>query len=320
MRYGIITDEPIEEYHSSGALSHSCIKFFRDNFPITYWQKYIGKTLAPEEPKKYFDIGNAAECLIAYGEGGFHKKFCIHPATYRAPASAKKDAPIIDKPWNWNANACNEWADVNGTGKTIISPADALLVGKMRDAVFRNPDAVALIKASTPQVTFRARGKSVSVQCRSDFWSHAGCVLPSTGEDTGPFDADLKTIEALSPSAFKSFDRQADELGYHLAQVFYRFVIRRVLAEIGGTPEDELPFVRRYFIVVDKKENPSCTVYTLPQVMIDEAESVLIGDSERVGLLQRLLGCYESGVWPDAPLTKEVEAPRRLRYKQEVFG
>jgi hypothetical protein len=269
-------------------------------------------------PKKCFDIGNAIECLLSFGPAKFAELFIVHPETYEGKESQKKDAPLIDKPWNWNANACNEWAAEHAAGRTIISTADMMLVFKMRAAVMRNPDARALIEASRPQVTFRARGKDVSVQCRSDFWSHEGTVLPSTGETTGPFDADLKTIESLSPAAFKGFDRQADELGYHLAQVFYRFVIRRVLAEIAGVPEVELPYVRRYFIVVDKKENPSCTVYTMPEVMLEEAEAVLLGDGEQQGLLQRLLECYRTGVWPDAPGMKEVEAPRRLLRKREA--
>lgn len=301
----MLFDEPIDAYHAAPAISHSKVKYFRDNFALTYKQKFIDKILKPDAEKKHFVIGHAVECLLAYGEDKYAEQFVVHPATYLGKESQKKDAPMIDKPWNWNANACLDWAELNAT-RTILSPDEDTLIHRMRDAVMRNPDAAALIKAGTPQVTFRSRGRSVAVQCRSDWFGHEGTVLPSDGTATGPFDCDLKTIESLSPASFIGFDKQAADLGYHLAAVWYRWVIRRVLAEIGGCEEGSIPYVTRYFIVVDKKEWPSCTVYTLPGEMIEIAENVLLGTSEKRGLLPRLIECYESGSWSDAPIRSEV--------------
>lgn len=308
MKFGLITDELIAAYHQADAISHSKIQSFDDNFPLHFNQKYVVKIMAPE-PKKHFDIGNAAECLISHGETKYLADYPIHPSTYIGKDKQKRD---VVKPWNWNAAYCSDW-DRFTEGTTIISPDDDRLIRRMREAVMRNPDARALIEASTPQVTFRSKGTNVAVQCRSDFWCPAGVKLPSDGTETGPVDCDLKTIESLAPSAFIGFEKQALDLRYHHAACWYRSVIRRVLAEIAGVAEETLPFVKRYFIVVDKKEWPSCTVYTLPDILLEAAERALFSE-EPQGIVPRLLACYAKNEWPDAPVRREVAlSPWQLR-------
>lgn len=164
------------------------------------------------------------------------------------------------------------------------------------------------------QVTFRVKGKITDVQCRCDWWGHAGTVLPSDGKETGPYDCDLKSCASLAPSAFVGFEKHALQLGYHHAAIWYRYVIRMVLAELAGEPAESLPFVRRYFIAVDKKEWPSCCVYTLPEILLDTAERDLLAE-DPPGTLPKLIACLASGVWPDAPTRKEIEVPKWMEPK-----
>ena len=296
MRYGRLDDEPIAEYHAAPAISHTKLSYFEDNFPATYHQKYIAKTLEPEDPKEHFDIGQAVESLL------------VGTDTY-------KKAVAVNRQWaDFKSAAARAWRDeTRAAGVIPLSQDNDALVHRMRDAVMRNPDAAALIAAGKPQVTFRSRGKHVAAQCRSDWFSHTGTTLPSDGAETGPYDCDLKTIESLAPAAFISFDKQAVQLRYHHAAVWYAYVIRRVFAEMYGDDEQTLPFVKRYFIVVDKKQFPSATVYTLPAVLWELAEVDLFRDYEPLGTVQRLVACYANNSWPDAPIRREIEIPRYIK-------
>lgn len=294
MKLGMLSAEecPIEEYHGTDAITHSRVKFFSENLPITYRQKYIDKVLEPEEPKEHYDIGHACEALL------------IGTDTYG------KTVAVCTQWQDFKSAAARQWRDENRKAGVIpLSKDNDALVHRMRDAVMRNPDAAAIIQASTPQVTFRTFNPDrdvVPAQCRVDFWCPNGVTLPSDGSEIGPLDADLKTFESLSPGAFLSFSKHAVQLKYHWAAVWYAFVIRRTLAKIAGEPEDQLPFVQRKFIVVDKKEYPSCTVFDLPQVLWDLAQLELFRE-EPTGAVRKLLGCYVRNDWPDAPVRAEIE-------------
>ena len=297
MQLGMIPNEDIDTYHSSKAISNTKLKFFKDNFPLKYYQKYIAKVLTPEPRKAHFDFGHALEARV-YGERAFEALVSISPYN-----DYKKDAA---KHWR-----NEQWA----AGKIVLSPDEDLLCSRCYDAVMGNPDARAIVEASHPQVTFRAKLSTVAVQCRSDLWCPAGVTLPSDGFETGPFDCDIKTTESISPGAFMGFDKQACELGYHHAAVFYRYVIRLALAGQYAVEETEIPFVRRLFIVVDKQEWPSCTVYSLPDELLELAEKELIGTEYEPGILPRLVSCYRENSWPGAPVRKAIEPSGWIKRK-----
>ncbi|MDZ4346320.1 MAG: PD-(D/E)XK nuclease-like domain-containing protein [Candidatus Binatia bacterium] len=285
------------EYHAQAALSHSKVKFFSENFPRDFHDKYIAKKLEPEKPNEAFDIGHAVEALLCGQD------------TFNALVQVNRQWP------DFKTAAARQWRDECRKNEIVpLSQDNETLVTRMRDAVMRNPDAAALIAAGTPQVTFRVKGKITDVQCRCDWWGHAGTVLPSDGKETGPYDCDLKSCASLAPSAFVGFEKHALQLGYHHAAIWYRYVIRMVLAELAGEPAESLPFVRRYFIAVDKKEWPSCCVYTLPEILLDTAERDLLAE-DPPGTLPKLIACLASGVWPDAPTRKEIEVPKWMEPK-----
>jgi len=290
LRTGMLFDEDINAYHASEAVSHSKLNFFAENFPLTYKHKYIDKCLEPEGPKEHYDIGHAVEALLC-GQKEFDALVSVSPY----PDFKTKEA--------------RQWRDWSRAAGIIPLSADNnALVHRMYDAVMRNPDAVALLAAGTPQVTFRSKVRNVYMQCRCDWYGPSGTVLPGDGMETGPYDCDLKTCDSLHPSAFIGFDKHALQLNYHHAAVWYAMQIRRVLAEIAGEPEATLPFVKRFFIVVDKKEWPSCTVYTLPEILFEVAYQALFAD-DPPGTVKRIMACFESGVWPDAPVRKEIANP-----------
>lgn len=288
---GIVLNEGIEAYHASASISHSKLHFFSQNFASDYYAKYVAGFAEGEGHKPHFDFGHAVEAR------------CISETEFRARVAV---SPYDE----FRTNVSKDWRGEQwSAGRVVMKSAEAALVQKCFEAVMRNRDARAIIEGSTPQVTFRAQVGAICLQARSDFWSPAGVRLHDGGE-TGPLDADLKTTDSLH-----DFDAQAVNLGYDHAAVFYRSVIRLVLARLGGVSEEELPFVSRRFIAVDKSQFPACTVYTLPEELLDIAEREVLGTPEEPGLLPRLISHYVTDTWPGAPERAELEVPYWKRRK-----
>jgi len=292
LQLGIVLNEEIEAYHACASISHSRLHYFAENFPSDYHAKYIARTAEKEEHKPHFDFGHAVEAR------------CISEAEFRARVAVSPyDEFRTNESKAWRRS---QWA----AGRVVMKSEEAALVQKCFEAIMRNRDARAIIEGATPQVTFRAQVGAICLQARSDFWAPAGVRLPSDGGETGPLDADLKTTDSLH-----DFEPQAINLGYDHAAVFYRAVIRLVLARLGGVPEDELPFVRRLFIAVDKSQFPQCTVYSPTDELLDIAEREVMGTPDEPGLLPRLISHYVTNNWPGAPERGVIKAPYWKRKK-----
>lgn len=292
MKLGLILGEPVDAYHAAPAISHSKLHFFKGCFPADYHAKYIARTGAKEERKAHFDFGNAVEAR------------CISHAEYMAQVAISPYDEFrtdVSKAWRNEQQAAR---------RIVLKQAEARHVIKCYDAVMANKDARAIIENARAQVTFRERFSDVTLQSRVDFWAPNGVTLPSDGFETGPLDADLKTIDKIH-----DFQTQAIDFGYYHAQIFYREVIRLTLARMAGVPAESLPYVRRLFIVVDKTENPACTVYSLSEELVDIADREVIGSEYEPGLLLRLIRHYRENIWPGAPIRGEVAAPYWKRKK-----
>ena len=165
MSLGTITTEGIAEYHATDACSHSKLETFRDKDrgPARYFGMYVAKTIPRDEPTTAMDVGQALDALVLEKRTDFIE----HPRIYLGPESTKKDAPMVEKPWNWNAGTCKEWAEKQ-TAKIILSPDDAALVRAMNDAVWANPIAAALLSKGTAQQTLRYDFGKFKVQVRPD--------------------------------------------------------------------------------------------------------------------------------------------------------
>jgi hypothetical protein len=285
MNTGLIRGESIVQYHATDAIGHSKLEVFRDSDrgPARFHGQFIAKTIPPRESSEAMDIGNAVDSLVLEKR----LSFIVQPETYKGLESQKKDAPLIDKPWNWNANACKEWGQAN-RGSLILSKKDADLVSAMRDAVFANQTADTLLSRGEAQTTWRHKFGAFVAQIRPDWWNHDGVRLPE--QEIGHYMCDLKSAED-----FAQFLSNRRAFGYDRQAALYREVSRLVLSRITGTPIDEVSAPEFFFIVVFKTPPVQCVVYR------PSAEDMAAATEEITDDLIRLKRCYETNTWPGVP-------------------
>lgn len=295
-RLGIIRGEPIGEYHSQDATSHSRLEVLRDpdRGAARYLGTYILKNIQPFTGSEATDFGSAFDSLLLEG---IEVHIC-EPETYLGPESQKKDAAMIHKPWNNNAKICQEWYEAN-RGRIVLTAGQIRLLEAMKLAVENNPDAAVLLtpeRQPTPeragncgglaQITFRAKFKWFAVQCRPDMWHPQGLTL-STGKIDSPVIADLKTAEDMA-----QFEKNRKNFGYDRQAALYRRVCREILADMAGVPVSEIEPPEFFFVVVFKSAPVDSIVFKLTE------EDMGIADQECMEDLKFLHARYETGEWP----------------------
>jgi hypothetical protein len=275
---GVILGEPSDAYHANDAISSSQLLDL-DPCPALFFQKHVEKSV-PREESAVFDLGTATHSRLLEGMEAYWQRVAVHPPTY-----TNDDGEV--KNWNFGANKCKAFERLaKSQGKLCISEADHALIGRMYQATEQNRDAAALLQGGTPEVTFRFNAGPFRLQCRADKWHHAGVVLPSTGELTGPAIVDLKTCESI-----EHFRKHFATLRYYFRAEFYRMVVREVLAEKTGTPVHEIPLARFFFVAVEKSAPFRCEVFEMGP------DTSARGFNEVQAKITTLRRCYASGKW-----------------------
>ena len=269
--------ETNEQYHSNEAISHSKLELFRRR-PISYYRRFIAKTVARPETTEAFRIGSAAHCAV------------LEPATFWQRYALRPDG--IDRRTKDGKAAFAEFEAAN-VGKVIIGKDEAGDVEEMTAAVQHHPLASQLLAAGQPELSWRVQPSgSLALQCRTDWFNPAGCEL-SGGR---PYVADLKTVESLDSDAFRNFERACFSFGYHRQAGFYLPLI----TEIIGSPVFDF-----YFIAVEKAEPYGCAVYRLSDA------ATARGHDETITDLLRLQGCIKTQQWPNLPNDlREIGLPK----------
>ena len=269
--------ETNEQYHANSAISHSKLELFRRR-PISYYRRFIAKTVARPETTEAFRIGSAAHCAV------------LEPATFWDRYALRPDG--IDRRTKDGKAAFAEFEAAN-VGKTVITQDEAGAVQEMTAAVQHHPLASQLLAAGKPELSWRVEPSgSLALQCRTDWFNAAGCEL-SQGR---PYVADLKTVESLDSDAFRNFERACFSFGYHRQAGFYLPLI----TEIIGSPVFDF-----LFIVVEKAEPYGCAVYRLSDA------ATARGHDETITDLLRLQNCIKSEQWPNLPNDlREIGLPK----------
>jgi hypothetical protein len=269
--------ETNEQYHANEAISHSKLELFRRR-PISYYRRFIAKTVARPEPTEAFRLGSAAHCAVLE-PATFWDRYALRP---EGIDRRTKDGKI--------AFAAFEAANV---GKTIITQEENNAVCEMVVAARLHPLASELLAAGQPELSWRVSpANSLALQCRTDWFNRAGCEL-SSGR---PYVADLKTVESLDADAFRNFERACFNFGYHRQAGFYLPLI----TEIIGSPVFDF-----YFIVVEKAEPYGTAVYRLSDA------ATARGHDETITDLIRLQACIKDQQWPNLPNDlREIGLPK----------
>lgn len=269
--------ESNELYHSNTAVSHSKLELFRRR-PISYYRRFIAKTVARPEATEAFRIGSAAHCAV------------LEPDEFLNRYAQRPEG--IDRRTKDGKAAFAQFESENA-GKVIIGSEELGDVREMAAAVNHHPLASQLLAAGKPELTWRVEPKgSLALQCRTDWFNPAGCEL-SQGR---PYVADLKTVESLNSDAFRNFERACFSFGYHRQAGFYLPLI----TEITGAPVFDF-----FFIAVEKAEPFGVAVYRLSDA------AVARGHDETITDLVRLQSCIASNTWPNLdPTLREIGLPK----------
>ena len=269
--------ETNEQYHANEAISHSKLELFRRR-PISYYRRFVSKTVARPETTEAFRIGSAAHCAV------------LEPTTLLDRYTLRPYG--IDRRTKEGKIAFAEFEAAN-SGKTIMTAEEFAWVHEMNAAVQLHPLASQLLAAGKPELSWRVEPVGgMALQCRTDWFNPAGCEL-SGGR---PYVADLKTVESLDSDAFRNFERACFSFGYHRQAGFYLPLITEIL---GGPVFDFL------FIVVEKAEPYGCAVYRLSDA------ATARGHDETITDLLRLQNCIKSEQWPNLPNDlREIGLPK----------
>ena len=131
--------ETNEQYHANEAISHSKLELFRRR-PISYYRRFVAKTVARPEPTEAFRLGSAAHCAV------------LEPTTFWDRYALRPEG--IDRRTKDGKIAFAEFEAAN-VGKTVITQDEAGSVQEMTAAVQHHPLASQLLAAGSPELSWR---------------------------------------------------------------------------------------------------------------------------------------------------------------------
>lgn len=273
----ILTREqlPESEYHGSPAITWHRLKDFITGGPLYYFKRHVSGEIPAPPDRPWGKLGRAYHIYGLEGRDAFLASCVAMPETYQGPESAKKDAPMVDKPWNMNANVCKEWvANEASKGKLVLSPdeyAQAIAIGVNMRA---DPITAPYLRIGFQEITVQQTDERFPVPVRGRLdW------LTSTSPKLS--DA-VAIIDPKGTANLANFMRDAHKLGYHRQMAFYRKLMRD---EIGL----QLPTI---LTAIEKSGTHRVHGYQLTERLLDKAEEKNNYDLDRLAL------CYKTNGWP----------------------
>lgn len=262
---GIIHELPMAAYRSAPGVAESDLQTLLRS-PAEF---HRGERKDPTEDMQF---GTLFHSLLFSGNADFHTA----PEYYPAPESSKKDAPTINKEWNWNANHCKAWRESH-QDKPIIprhGPNSAAWLKAMALKVEAHPVAKDFISRLSPEVSVFSRNSDYPtlVKGRLD-----GLIR---GETT--IVVELKTTRDASTAAFS---REILKRGYYRKAAWYRMLLH----EMRISP------MEFWFVAVEKGDHPRVNVRQLAERAMDKGD---LDNDDAMTLLQR---CRMANFWPELP-------------------
>jgi len=263
------------EYHRTPGITFHRLKDFLTKGPSYYEARYVTGTMPPPPDSDWGLLGQAYHAFGLEGEEVFRQQFVAAPPTYMGKEGKAKDAPLIEKPWNWNATFCQEWREAQRSGgKRVLDAADydaAVAIGRNMRA---NPHAARLLGCGWCELTITQPEPRfpVPIMGRIDW-------LASTSTKT----SDAWAIaDPKGCTDIHDFERESIRLGYHRQMAWYRKLVRD---EIGK----QLPV---FLIALEKGCMHRVRPYQVDPALLDMAEEQNARD------LDKLADAYQRNHWP----------------------
>lgn len=203
--HGIRYDLTDAEYFAHSAINCSGLKLIASKTPAHF--KY--QQTAPRKETPAMFIGSAVHCATLEPEA-FDERYIV--------------APKIDKRTKDGKAA---WAELEASGKVVLSEDDGEQVMRIAHAVRANKSAAKLLTNGKAEVAVFSEIDGQAVKCKCDYLRENVAVI------------DLKTTDDASE---KGFMKSVLNYGYHQQAAFYMDVMQAV-----GQPVE-----RFVFVVVEK--------------------------------------------------------------------
>lgn len=262
---GIIPDLSMKDYRDAKGLAQSDLSIFEQS-PARF---HRGERI---EPTADMEFGTLFHTLLFTGNADFH----TIPETYMGPESAKKDAPMVEKAWNWNAVFCKTWADSHQDKPMIARDGDnsASWLKAMTAKVEAHPLAKDLLSRLTPEVSIFARHPDDGLLLKGR--------LDGFIRGTKTIIVELKTTRDASTEAFS---REIYKRQYHRKAAWYRLLCHQM----------KISPIEFWYIAIEKGLNPRVNVRQLAERAMDK------GDFDNDDGLQLYRRCRHADFWPDMP-------------------
>lgn len=233
---------------------------------------------AQTEGTKAMEWGSIMDARIT--NAALLARYVVAPTTYEAPESKKKDAAMIPKSWNMNADACKDWWKLQEREGKIPVKSDVWKESEAaQSALVRDKIAGDFLAACQFQVQVLCEwqdeetGIGVPIKCLLDF-------LPKSVQ-WGGYIGDFKTAIDLEPEAWR---KAVNAHGYHTQAALY------LDAWNAATDENRNAFVH----IIQSSKPP----YQTARRQLD-GDFIELGRDTYRRQLARYCQCLATGVWPD---------------------
>lgn len=262
-KFAIICDLPFDEYAAAPCINAGLLKKI-DKTSLMHAKAMIdGKIIRDSDA---LDFGKSFHAMLLEGK----QEFVIHPLTYPGDPIGKPKFPgqKIDKPWNWTANYCKDWAKEQA--KDILSHGESDDLMAMIESVRSDEMLASYMKDAKTEVSIFAEQNGVKFKARID-------TLPLTGAII-----DFKSTTNARP---EKFTRTIYDNGYFLQAAFYLDILN-----LCGDKRKDF-----WFVGIEKTyPYAHCTVS-----LFDEFSSFISAGRKRYkAALRLLLEAQKTNQWP----------------------
>lgn len=255
----IVYGMPAEDYLAVVAINSGKIIATHNSSLAHVKAKMDGTTEDQSDAK---DFGRSFHAMLLEDR----QDFVIHPLVY--PIEEKKQ--VIEKPWNWNANYCKDWAAHQA--KEVMSHKESDAMMGMIQSVRCNSELNEAVKDSKNEVSVFVEKNGIKFKIRIDTMPPKGPLI------------DFKSTTNAKP---EKFVRQAYDNGYFIQAAFYLDVLK-----MAGNSRDEF-----WFVPIEKETPYVHSVIPLRE-NINGMTFLAMGRRRYKEALSRLLKAMETGEWP----------------------
>lgn len=252
----IVKNLPFADYLARPGVNGTILKAV-DRYSLAH-ARAILDGVGDDEESAAQELGTSFHALLLEGRIDYE----VHPATYLHPKEGEKK-------WNWNANACKEWAlPHEQASKTILTEGAAKSVEAMVASVHDELRGIDL--AGDRELSVFAEKDGLPVKCRVDLLPKNGPVI------------DFKSAACAQPEEFL---RQSLKLRYHLQCAWILDVLRW-----AGIDRKEV-----WLVGVESKPPFACCVLKFADI---PCSFLRVGRRHCRTAFQQLKNAYESKLWP----------------------